>query len=141
MKPMPRSLVLIALFASLPLTAACSGDDTPTTPTEPTTPTTITETFTGTLERNFAFTHTFQSDAGTITVTLAALSPDSTATIGLSLGAWNGASCDLRVANDRATQGTIVIGQASVPGNLCVRVHDASGLSQATAYEARVTHP
>jgi hypothetical protein len=140
MRPMPRSRVLIALFASLLLSAAC-GDDTPTTPTEPTTPTTITETFSGRLERNFGFTHTFQADAGTVVVTLVTLTPDSAATIGMSLGAWNGTSCDLRVVNDRATQGTIVIGQASVPGNLCVRVHDSAGLSQATSYEVRVVHP
>ena len=141
MKPMPRSLALIALFASLALSVACGDDDTITIPTTPTPPTRITDTFSGTLERKFGFTHTFQSDAGTITVTLATLSPDSTATIGMSLGVWNGSSCDIRVANDRATQGTIVIGQASVPSNLCVRVHDSSGLSQAASYEVSVVHP
>jgi hypothetical protein len=138
---MPRSLSLAVPLTLVLFTAACGGDD-PTTPTEPTpAPTTVTETFSGTLERNFATTHPFPSGLGTMTATVTALTPESTATIGLALGTWNGQVCDLRVTNDRATQGTVLIAQASVSGAFCLRVSDAAGVSQTTGYTVQVVHP
>jgi hypothetical protein len=123
-------------------TAACGGDDEPTTPTGPTAPTTATVTFTGTVNRNGAETNPFPTDGGTITVTINSLSPDSTAVVGLTLGTWNGAACQSVISNDRATQGTTVIGTATGSGNLCVRVFDATGeLAGPTAYEVQVVHP
>ncbi len=140
---MLRSLSHAVLLTSVLLTAACSGDD-PTTPTEPTPPpTTVTETFSGTLERNFATTHPFPSGLGTITVTVTALAPDSAAIIGVGLGTWNGSACATSsgVVNDRATQGTSLIGQASVSSAFCLRVYDAAGLSAPTSYTVQVVHP
>jgi hypothetical protein len=138
---MLRSLVYAALATCLSLSvAACGDDDTPTSPTEPTTPITLTETFSGRLERNFAVIHTFQSDAGTVTATLTTLTPDSAALVGLDLGTWNGASCAVVITKTDATQGTTIVGQASVAGNLCLRVYDANGLSQPASYEVQVAH-
>jgi hypothetical protein len=71
------------------------------------------------------------------------LSPDA-AVIGLSLGTWNdsAATCQVTLANDKATQGTVVTGLASSLGNLCLRVYDAAGtLEQETTYEVEVVHP
>ena len=61
--------------------------------------------------------------------------------MGLTLGTWNGEGCQSVIANDRASQGTVVIGTASTTGNLCVRVYDAAGtLAQPTDYEIQVVH-
>ena len=137
-----RSVVRTVLLMSLALPiAACGGDDDPAATAPTPTPTTVTETFSGTLERNFAFTHPFQTDAGTLQATVTALTPDSAAIVGIALGTWNGAACDRRVTNNRATQGTSVLGQASAPGALCVEVYDAAGLGQPTTYSVTVVHP
>lgn len=136
-RPMLR--VFIPLLVSV-MAAAC-GDDDVTTPTGPTAPATVTETFSGTLDRNGATTHSFTTDGGTVTATLTTVSPDSETVVGVSLGTWNGLACQIVIANDRATQGTVVIALASGSGNLCVRVYDATGLIQATSYEVQVVHP
>jgi hypothetical protein len=139
-----RPLILAVLFlVSISVVPGCGGEDPePTTPTGPTPPTTVTITFSGTVGRNGANTHPFTTDAGTVTATISALSPDAAAIVGLTLGTWNGTTCQTVIANDRATQASIVVGSASGSGNLCVRVHDATGeLAQPTTYEVQVVHP
>jgi len=139
---MHRPLLPVLVLALAGVTAACGGDDAPTTPTAPTGPSNVTVTFMGTVNRNGANTHPFTTDGGTVTATISALSPDSTAIIGLILGTWNGSSCQTVIADDRATQTTSVIGTASGSGNLCVRLYDATGeLAGPTTYEVQVVHP
>lgn len=129
-------LVLLALAAS-----AC-GDD-PPTPTAPTPPPMFTETFTGTLTRNGAQTHNFSSQAsGTVTATLSSLAPDSTVRVGLALGTWNGAVCQIVLSNDNAVVTTVVSGGVSAVGSLCVRIADVAGtLPVPTSYQIIVVHP
>ena len=134
--------MLPVLFLALASVTACGDDDPPATPTGPTAPTTVTVTFTGTVNRNGANSHPFPTDSGTVTAIISTLSPDSVAIVGLTLGTWNGVACQTIIANDRATQGTSIIGTASGSGNLCVRVFDATGeLAGATNYEVQVVHP
>lgn len=139
---MHRSIcrALVPLLVSITV-AGCGNDDAPTTPTAPTTSATVTETFTGTLNQNGANTHPFRTDAGTVTATLTTVSPDSATVVGLSLGTWNGSACQIVLANDRATQATILIGSASASGNLCVRLYDVGSITQPTSYEVQVVHP
>ncbi len=138
---MPRSIRLMPLLFLVLLAPAC-GDDDPTTPTQPTPPATVTETFSGTLNQNGAVTHPFPTGlAGTVTATLITVAPDSTTVIGMSLGTWNGAVCQIILANDQATQGTVVVGTVSTFGSLCLRVYDVGSLTQATSYEVQVIHP
>lgn len=121
--------------------AACGDDnDSPTGPTAPA-PTVKTETFEGILTRNGATTHTFSSDLGRVGAQLTSLTPDSAAVVGLSLGTWNGVTCQVTITNDRATQGSTAIGQASGTGNLCVRVFDAAGtVAEPLSYLVTVEH-
>jgi hypothetical protein len=133
-------LCSLLLLASLTV-AACGGDDEPTTPTGPTGPATVTAVFTGTLNRQGANTHPFTTDGGTVTATLTTVAPDSATVLGLSLGTWNGVSCQTVIANDRAVQGVTVIGGATGSGNLCVRLYDIGNISQETSYEVTVVHP
>src|SRR5688500_8936047 len=126
----------------LPLAMTACGDDAET-PTAPTPPTTFTETFTGTLTPNGARTHNFVSQAsGTVTATLTALSPDSTISVGLALGTWNGQVCQIVLPNDNAVVTTVVTGGTSAIANLCVRISDVAGtVTQPTNYEIVVVHP
>jgi hypothetical protein len=136
---------LCALYLILPviaaLTSAACSDDLTTTPTEPT-PTTVTETFSGTVPPNGASSHNFSTGgSGSVTATIKTLAPDSQVTIGLALGTWNGASCQIVIARDNAVQGNNVIGQVTSAGLLCVRLYDVGGLAEPTSYDVEVVHP
>jgi hypothetical protein len=79
--------------------------------------------------------------SGTVTATLTKLEPDATVRVGLSIGTWNGATCQTIISNDSATQGTSVVGSADRAGRLCVRIYDAVGtLAEPTTYEIIVSH-
>jgi hypothetical protein len=125
----------ILLFAAS--AAACEGDIiTPTPPDR----VTVTETFAGTLTPNDAETFPFGSQSGIVTATLLNLAPDNTIVLGLSLGTWNGLTCAIVLANDKATQGVAITGSVNTIGNLCVRVYDVGMLVEPLTYEVRVVH-
>lgn len=140
---MPRfvSRALLLVCAALPFGACDSNTAAPTSPT-PSIPVTLTDTFTGEVNRNGARTHSFLAEAsGTVTATLTTLAPETIPAIGLSLGTWNGAACQIVIANDNAVQGTIVIGAASSAGNLCIRVYDIGKIDTLASYQVTVVHP
>ena len=88
-----------------------------------------------------ARTHSFDTtSSGQITVTVAELTPNSEAEIGVSLGTWNGATCQIVIARDRATQTAQVVGTAGAAGSYCVRVYDAGELRASTDYKLSVVH-
>jgi hypothetical protein len=133
-----RGLVLLALVA-----IGAAGCDEETTPTTPTTPgPTVTESFTGALNRNGAVTFSFTVAAtGQVTATLTELG-SSAVPVGVSLGNWNGTTCQIVLANDNAVQGTFVTGTMTGTGSLCVRIYDASGnLETAVPFKVDVVHP
>ena len=135
---MLRRLLLLPAVTAAVLAAACSDNTTAPTPEVPVT---VTETFSGTVTVNGAVTTPFTvARAGTITAELTALSPDDTVTVGLSLGTWNGVSCQVVIANDAAKLGSAVIGTATAPGSLCVRVYDVGALTAPTDYDVKVDH-
>lgn len=140
---MNRRLFLPTLAAlTLALVTVACGEDEPSTPTNPTTPTTVTETYADGIGRNGARTHNFSSSAsGRVTATLTTLAPDSALRVGLSLGTWNGSNCQLIITNDSATQGSVVIGDTSSFGALCVRIYDVGNITEPITYEITVVHP
>src|SRR5215510_9926838 len=76
-----RGIVLAALVAL----AACGDTTTPTAPA----PTIITSTFSGTLIQSSAGSFSFTTlTGGAVNATLTTLGPDSTKTVGLSLGTF-----------------------------------------------------
>lgn len=140
---MRRSFPGVCVVLALVMLGAAGCDDEAQTPTTPTTPTpTVTESFSGTLNRNGAQTFPFTVSAtGQVTATLAELS-SSTVPISLSLGNWNGTTCQVVLANDNAVQGTFVTGSMSASGNLCLRLSDASGnLEASVTFKVDVVHP
>ncbi|MGH9384757.1 MAG: hypothetical protein ACRD2N_10770 [Vicinamibacterales bacterium] len=134
-------LVVARVALIVPIALVMIGCDDPvTTPTTPTTQT-VTETFTGTLNRNGAITHNFVAGTfGTVTSTLTAVTPDTTV-IGMALGTWNGIACQLIIAADKAALNTTVTGNVSSVGNLCVRLYDVGNITEPTSYEVQVIHP
>ena len=137
-KLVPAVILAIALGH-----VACSEDINPAIPSEPSDP--VVETFVGTLTQNGGKTHPFSAArSGSIRATIVSLAPDSSVTLGLSLGTWNGTAetCATVISNDSATVGTAIVGAADREGRLCVRVYDAAGtLPQATDYELTVLRP
>ena len=134
-----RGVLLCAIAA---LAGACGGNSTPTTPTPPTL---VTDTFSGTLGQNGGVTHQFTITAtGTVTATLTAVGPDSTKTVGFSLGTLIGTVCQAVLANDAAVQNNALTGAAQIGGTFCVRVYDTGSITAATGpftYTVTVTHP
>jgi len=128
------AVLLAALAAS-----GCSDNSAPSGPTGPP-PTAITETFDGTLTVNGAVTQPFVvGTAGTVVVRLAALEP-ADAVIGVSIGTWNGVTCQIVIANDNATSGASATGNATSTGNYCVRVYDVGKLTRAAGYQITLIH-
>jgi hypothetical protein len=136
-----RSLPALLLPLAL-LSAGCSDNDNGTdNPTAPT-PTTVTESVSGSVARNGAVTRPFVANTGSITATLTTVTPD-TAVIGFALGEWNATTelCQLKLTNDAATQGKVLLGSAQVTANYCVRVYDATGqLAAPVSFEVTLLH-
>lgn len=134
-----RSVALVIAATAL---VACDSQDPFEIPTSPSAPTIVTERFNGTLTRNGAQTHPFQTQAsGTVTATLKILVPDNTVRVGLALGTWNGTACNIVIAKDDAVETSVVTGAVSALGSLCVRIYDVGALAATTEYEIEVAHP
>jgi len=129
------TLVLLFVTAAL---GGC-GDDDPVV-TAPTSPVAVTEVLTETLTINGARTHVIKVDnSGQISATLTTIPLDEGAFVSLSLGTWNGSSCQIIIAKDDAIQGTSVIGNATV-GQFCARVADQGRLTAPVEYTVTVVH-
>lgn len=140
---MTRRLLALSTVLALSGGAAACGNNNTTTPT-PTTPTTFTEVFSGTITVNGASSHAFIAQAsGTVTLTLSTLTPDAANPIGIALGTWTGAACQLVIANDKAVQGSSVAGAVGGSGALCARAYDVGNVAAGTpiSYEFTVLHP
>jgi hypothetical protein len=102
----------------------------------------VTETFSGTLTANGAFTFPFiVASPGVLTGTLTALAPDPFTTIGIALGTFTGGTCQIILANDDAIQGSTITGVVNAQGALCARVYDSKGqLPQPVTFTITVAH-
>ena len=136
-----RARRVLASVVVAALAAACSST---TTPTVLPNPNSITETFAGTLTKNGATTYSFAIatplQSTNVTATLTSVTPDDTIILGLSLGTWNGASCQVIITNDKALEGSTVLGTVNTSGTLCVRVFDVGGIADPLSYEIKVIH-
>jgi hypothetical protein len=136
-----RQLIVLAVVALSTWTCSSTAT-TPTTPTTPTpTPPSFTEVYSSTLAPNGAVTFPFATVAsGVITVSLTSISPDSSLSLGLALGVLTGTSCELKITNDTALQGTVLTGNGT-PSTFCARVYDAAGVvATPTSVSVTVTH-
>jgi hypothetical protein len=133
------AFLLVAVLCA----GACGDNNTGLTTTPTPTPTTRTTepTYTDTLTVNGARIKQFSTTGrGTVTVTLTAVGPDSTAVVGLALGTWNGLGCQV-IIDYQLTQGTSFDGNVSGVGSLCVRVYDPGTLTAPVTFSVDVSHP
>jgi hypothetical protein len=131
-----RHALPLVLLAALTM-VACETD----TPIEPEEPELTTVPFSGTLTVNGSVTHRFTTQgSGDINVTLKTLTPGTTG-VGLSLGAWTGASCNLGIVEANALPNSKLIGNATASGEFCTRIADDLGrLTGPVTYDIEVTH-
>ena len=138
----------ILLGAMTALTGACSDTTTATTPTL----IPVTETFDGTLNPVSTTIHSFITlTGGPVKVTLTAVGPDATKTVGFSLGTFNATLnvCSVVFDNPAALQGFVFEANASTTGIYCARVYDngtvaaavADGSATSFSYTVTAVHP
>ena len=138
-----RRIACGTVLAALVAAAACSDTTTPVAPT----PTTITSTFSGTLIPASAGVFSFTTlTGGAVTATLTTLGPDSTKTVGLSLGTFVTATnvCTVIMDNPAATQGFVFNATTSTLGTYCVRIYDNGNTTTDNVpytFLITVTHP
>jgi pimeloyl-ACP methyl ester carboxylesterase len=137
---MPSGLRLLLIVAAIAPLAGCDGDN--VTPVQPTPPVTVTDTFTGSINKNGGASHSFlTASAGSVTATLSALNPNPDLIVGFSVGTWNGTVCTAVAARDQAVRTTVIYGTVNAPGELCVRIYDTGNVAESTEYEITVVHP
>jgi hypothetical protein len=142
-----RTFCRLCALTLLPLlAAACGSNNTTTTPTSTTVQTTVNETFADSFTKNGAKVFAFVANTGSISAAMTTLSASdgSTPVVGMQIGEWNATtqSCQLRITNDAAVQGTVLVGSAQASSGYCVRVNDNSNgaLSATVSFLVTITH-
>src|SRR5262245_4003001 len=116
---MRRSTFCALVLGAAALTAGGCDNTIIDNPVTPTTPVTVTDTFSSSLAKNGAVVHTFTvATGGNVVATVTTLS-DTTQTVGLDLGTFNGLNCAVTLTNAAAVQGTSLTGVVSGIGSLC----------------------
>ena len=136
-----KSAFCLVLCSSFLVLTGCGEDEIPTSPTPE--PVIVTDTFSGTINRNGAATHQFTTTSGgALTATVTSLAPDDLV-IGFAVGLWNGSVCDLTrgLVRDEAVESTVIYGTVNASGELCVRIYDVGRIGESADYEITVTHP
>jgi hypothetical protein len=140
-----RRLIMVAVAVAVAVGASACGDVKDLYSFSPT-PVVYTETFTGTLDPGGSAFHPFAvSVAGTVTMTLTAVGPDTALTLGFDIGTWDGTTCSpiFGTGSSSAIQGYSFAGSA-IAANFCVRIYDGATAipadTQAT-YSIKVDHP
>jgi hypothetical protein len=144
---MHRFHVREVLLAVAVLAMGACSNDTLSSLTTPTTPLSFTDTFSGTLSKNGAFTHSFTTASlGAVTAAIVTLAPNTSQIVGMSLGVWTGSACSTSPAtggssSDVATTGSSITLNATAAGSLCVRLYDVGFISEPVLYTLQVQHP
>ena len=140
-----RLLLSLLIPASVIITSACSNplSNLFGSPTTPSTNTSTTDTFNGTLAPNGSLVFTFSvATAGSVAVTLTAVSPATTGPLGLGVGPSSNDNCAIANSTSGATAGASPqLSATENPGNYCVRVSDAGSLTTASTVTVTVMHP
>lgn len=138
---LPRAAVII-VTAAIAATAGCGSDSsTATTPT----PATTTETFAGTVDHLGTAGHAFTvGTTGPVTITLTAVGPLTTMSMGIGIGTWDGTTCYASsTKNDNARTGVTALTGTANAGSYCVNVFDSGNVPEEwqVSYEVQVVHP
>lgn len=139
-RPSARLASALLLPGLLGLSACGSSADNPVAPT-PLAAANVTEDFSGTIAVSGSQVHPFPVPArSTISVTLVAIGPLPTLSVGLGVGTWDGASCTLIGVDNNARQASVLSGTVD-PANFCAAVFDNGNLTAPITYTVRVQRP
>jgi len=111
-------------------------------PAAPSTGSATTDTFNGTLTPNGSLLFTFVvANAGSVAVTLTAVSPATTGALGLGVGPSTNGTCTIANSTSAAIAGgSPQLSATENAGSYCVKVTDAGSLTTASAVTVTVTH-
>jgi hypothetical protein len=142
MKGVSRAPLLRALLLVVPLAIAVSGCGDTTDPITIPTPIEVTETFGGTVGQGGVSYHVVNAKVGNVTLTMTAIGPDSSATVGMSIGVLNSIACTAVMENPTARVGSQLLGTATGLATLCVKMYDAGtiALADTLTYEISVKY-
>ena len=139
-----RPLLLLLIPALVMTTSACTKAlsdlfNSPTTPSTTTSP----DTFNGTLAPNGSLVFTFSvATAGSVAITLAAVSPATTGPLSLGIGPSSNGICTIANSTSGAIAGASPqLSAMENPGNYCVSVSDSGSLTTPTTVTVTVSHP
>ena len=140
---MRRVLPAVLLLALV--VAGCDNSDGGSTTAPTVAAPTTTETFTGTLVPQSLNSHNFtMSQSGTVAITLTAVGPPATITVGLGVGIPNGTMCSLSLGAGSTVGAqastTPQIAGTSIAGGLCVAIYDIGNLLNSVDYSITVIH-
>jgi hypothetical protein len=135
------SACAVAVVAAVAALACSNSTSSPTTAS----PATTTETFSGTITHGGSGINSFAvSTTGPITISLTAVSPLTTMSLGVGIGAWDGTTCGTSMsANTDARSGATALTGTANAGNYCVRVYDSGNVPAdwSVGYTVEVVHP
>ena len=141
-----RLFLSFLMSASVVITSGCAnplsdlfGGGNPTTPSNNPT----TDTFNGSLAPNGSLVFEFSvATAGSVAVTLTAVSPATTSPLGLGVGQSSNGTCTIATSTSAATAGgSPQLSATENPGDYCVKVSDAGSLATTSTVTVTVTHP
>jgi len=137
MKGELRAPLLRTLLLVVPLALVVSGCGDSTDPITIPTPVEVTESFSGTVGQGGVSYHVVNAKVGTVTLSMNAIGPDSTATIGMSIGVLNSIACTSVMENPTARVGSQLVGTATGVTTMCVKLYDAGTFAadQTLSYE------
>jgi hypothetical protein len=140
MKGQLRAPLLRMLLLVVPLALGVAGCGSSTDPITIPTPIEVTESFSGTVAQGGVSYHVINAKVGTVTLTMNAIGPDSSATIGMSIGVLNSIACTSVMENPTARVGSQLVGTATGVTTLCVKLYDPGtvALDQTLSYEIAI---
>jgi len=142
MKGELRAPLLRTLLLVVPLALGVSGCGDSTDPITIPTPIEVTENFSGTVVQGGVSYHVVLARVGTVTLTMKAIGPDSSATVGMSIGVLNSIACTAVMENPTARVGSQLFGTATGVTTLCVKLYDAGtvAVDQTLSYEIAIKY-
>jgi hypothetical protein len=133
-----RASLLRALLLVAPLALAVSGCGTSSDPITIPTPIEVTESYSGTVVGQGGVSYqVVNAKVGGVTLTMAAIGPDPSVPIGMSIGVLNSLACTAVMDNPAAQVGSQLVGTATGVTTMCVKLYDPGTFAadQAVTYE------
>ena len=138
----PRLFFLLALLTTVTFASACSNPLSDLFGSKDKSEDTTTDTFNGALVPNGSLVFTFSvTKAGSVDVTLKAVTPATTGPLGLGIGPASTGSCTISSSTSGVTAGGGPhLSATENPGNYCVQVIDAGSLATMSTVTVTVKH-